>query len=237
MSLRDYLFHEEPGITLYCGDCREVLPLLDSVDAVITDPPYNVGVNYGVRTNDRNPEYLDWLASVLAQCAEVSHDPVVFFPGVVNSFEVPGVLDKAGLRGIRLLGWHKREFAGDMWRGGPAICWEPIVWASRAEHPFFNKLFGHWGRDFCVVPSTHGDPLKTSKWYPGGHPCPKPIMVMRWLTGLFVPQGGSVADPFCGTGPLLLAAKESGRSAIGIEIEPRYCEIAVKRLRQEVLPL
>src|SRR3990167_9046533 len=100
VALRDYLFHEEPGITLYCGDCREVLPLLDPVDAVITGPPYGLGVNYGVRTNDRNPEYLDWLASVLAQCAEVSHDPVVFFPGVVNSFEVPGVLDKAGLRGI-----------------------------------------------------------------------------------------------------------------------------------------
>jgi site-specific DNA-methyltransferase (adenine-specific) len=211
--------------------------MLNPADAVVTDPPYNVGVNYGPGTNDRNPDYFGWLASVLSLCADASRDPVIFFPGVVNAFQVAAVLDKAGLRGIRLLGWHKREFAGDMWRGGPAICWEPIVWASRAEKPFFNTLFGHWGRDFCVVPSTHGDPLKASKQRPNGHPCPKPLMVMRWLIGLFVPQGGLVADPFCGTGPTLLAAKESGRRAIGIEIEERYCEIAAKRLRQEVLAL
>lgn len=232
MSLRDYLFHEEPGITLYCGDCREVLPLLEPVDAVITDPPYNVGLIYGDGHDDNKPidEHIDWLARILTACGEVSRDGVVFFPGVVNEFRVHRLLPGPGLRPIRMLGWHRREFAGDLWRGGPAISWEPIIWASHAPAPYFTKTFGHWGRDFCLVDSIHGDPLKAV------HPCPKPYRVMRWLVGLFVPDAGSVCDPFTGTGTTLVAAKESGRAAIGIEIEPRYCEIAVKRLRQEVLP-
>ena len=59
---------------------------------------------------------------------------------------------------------------------------------------------------------------------------------MRHIVGLAAPVGGMVLDPFAGSGTTLLAAKEMGRQAIGIEIEPRYCEIAVKRLRQEMLP-
>ena len=233
-SLRDFLFYEEPGITLYCGDCRKVLPLLEpgSAGLVLADPPYNVGKDYGTHDDNQTAsEYIKWLGAIFSECERVSRDGVVFFPGVVNAFDVREVLGPTRLRPVRMLGWHKREFAGDMWRGGPAICWEPIVWASKSETPFFNKLFGHWGRDFCVVSSTHGDPLKKL------HPCPKPPRIVTWLLGLFCPDGGLVVDPFGGTGTTLLCAKESGRSAIGIEIEPKYCEIAVKRLRQEVLPL
>ena len=234
MSLRDYLFHEEPGITLYCGDCREVLPMLEpeSAGLVLADPPYNVGRDYGQHDDDMEAaEYHAWLVEVLTGCADVAIDAVVFFPGTRNVWMVAEVLGKTPLRPHRMLGWHRREFAGDKWTGGPAMCWEPIIWATKVRAPTFNRIFGTVGRDFLAVDSTHGDPLAAL------HPCPKPLPVVRWLIGLFAPAASLIVDPTSGTGTTLLVAKESNRRAIGIEIEPKYCEIAVKRLRQEVLPL
>ena len=233
MSLRDYLFYEEPGITLYCGDALEVLGHLQaqSVDAILCDPPYNAKKKYGQHDDDMEPaEYQVWLQGLLAACARVTVDPVVFFPGTKNVLSTLEILPP-GLKAHRILGWHRKEFAGDKWNGGPAMSWEPIIWASTREKPAFNRLFGTAGRDFLVVNSTHGDPFSVD------HPCPKPLRVMKWLVGLFVPDGGIALDPTCGTGTTLEACKESGRCAIGIESEPRYCDLAVKRLRQEVLAL
>ena len=72
---------------------------------------------------------------------------------------------------------------------------------------------------------------------PLGHPCPRPLNGMKYLVECFCPPSGLVVDPFMGSGTTLVAAKDLGRRAIGIEIEERYCEIAAKRLAQEVLPL
>lgn len=77
------------------------------------------------------------------------------------------------------------------------MCWEPIVWASAEQTPFFNRVYGNAGRDFLVINETKGDPFK------GPHPCPKLLPVMRWLVGLFLPAGGSVLDPFAGSGTTL----------------------------------
>ena len=70
---------------------------------------------------------------------------------------------------------------------------------------------------------------------PVDHPCPKPLPWMLWLVGLVSQEGETVLDPFAGSGTTLRAARDLGRRAIGIEIEERYCEIAVQRLAQGVL--
>jgi site-specific DNA-methyltransferase (adenine-specific) len=224
-------YYDADGITLYAGDCLKVLPNLAPVDVVITDPPYNVGKAYASHDDNLPPDaYLEWLRARLAACATLAGE-VVYFPGRNNLLATLEVLHGTGLRPVRVLGWHKREFAGDMWNGGPAMCWEPVVWASSAQRPAFNKLFGPWGRDFLVINATHGDPFFKL------HPCPKPVEVMRWLVGLFCPPGGTVLDPFAGTGATLRAAKDLGRKAVGIELEPAYCDAAIHRLGQGVLAL
>lgn len=224
-------YYQDDSCTIYHGDCAEVLDALGTAlaDAVLTDPPYNVGKDYGDAHDDAKTDdgHDEWLAKRL-ELATRGVDGLVFFSGTKNFHRAPLVLPP-GFQIHRILGWHRKEFAGDKWVGGPAMCWEPIVWASRAEQPFYNRLFGHMGRDFLVVNSTHGDPLRAV------HPCPKPKRVMDWLVGLFVPEGGSVLDPFMGTGTTLRAAKDSGRRAIGIDSNERYCEVAAQRLGQEVL--
>jgi site-specific DNA-methyltransferase (adenine-specific) len=216
-------------MSIHHGDCRQVLPELVPVDAVIADPPYNVGKSYGTHDDHMpTPAYQDWLRGILRQCAQLT-STVVFFPGAVNLLAVPVLLEGTTLRAKQVLGWHKREFAGDKWTGGPAMSWEPIIWATSSDRPYFNRIYGIWGRDFLIVNATHGDP------YTKLHPCPKPVEVMRWLVGLFCPEGGTVLDPFMGSGATLRAAKDLGRYAIGIELEEPYCEAAVKRLGQGVL--
>lgn len=225
-------YYDEDGITIYHGDSREILPLLSPVDAVVTDPPYNVGKDYGAGTNDNQEpnRYVTWLQDLFLLLPPIAPQ-LVYTPGLVNVWRVPEVLAATGYRPVRMLGWHRKEFAGDLWKGGPAISWEPVIWASTQEKPYYTKTFGHQGRDFLVVNSTHGDK------YAQLHPCPKPVSVFQWLIGLFSPEGGTVLDPFMGTGASLEAAQKMGRRAVGIEIEEEYCEMAVQRLAQGVLSL
>lgn len=222
---------EADPVKVICGDALEVLRTLPggSVDLVLTDPPYNVGKAYDGYGDSLPPgAYLDWLAEVLTECGRVSRDGVVFFPGVLNLFDAPALVARAGLRPVRLLGWHRREYAGDLWRGGPAICWEPVVWASKCDAPFYNRIFGAWGRDFLVIDCVRMDPMREK------HPCPKPPDVMRWLAGLFCPRGGTLLDVFAGTGTAGVAALRVGCRALLVEQSTAYCDIIRHRVGKAV---
>jgi DNA modification methylase len=98
-----------------------------------------------------------------------------------------------------------------------ANIWEPILVYG------CGYVFGRDGIEVCLTPQ------------PIDHPCPKPIKLFRWL--LSKVTADLILDPFMGSGTTLVAAKQLGRCAIGIEISEDYCKIAVERLRQAVLPL
>lgn len=207
MSLRDYLFYEESGVTLYCGDCRDVLPLLDPVDLVLTDPPYGhaerwQGGTWGSVDKYRDAEQWDAVkidAATLTQVLSAGRSAIVWGG---NYYALPPS------RGW--LGWIKRDRLA-------TLADMELAWTT------FDK-------PAKIFESVRNVEIRN------GHATEKPTRLFMWCVEYAKPVE-SLVDPMCGSGTALVAAKNLGVRAIGIEIEPRYCEIAVKRLRQEVLAL
>lgn len=223
-------YYNDGQCVIYHGDCREIAALLVA-DSVVADPPYNVGFSYASH-NDSMPEeeYLAWLLECFSSFCDVPQIAFFWPPSRVARGQVPMVTpDHMGLHHV--CGWHKQEYAGDKFgKGHPSYSWEAIPWiAVPGMAKYCGPVGGAAARDFIVANHFRHDPLN------GGHPCPKPIKVMRAAVQWITPEGGTVVDPFMGSGTTLRAAKDLGRRAIGIEIEERYCEIAAKRLAQGVL--
>ena len=213
-------YYEENGIVIYHGDCREILPELEPVDLVLTDPPYNVGINYGDNSNDKlTVEQYDAAIKILRTMC--------------------GNADWAILLG------SKTETLLTWWNNFPEA--KQIIVRVGAS---VNTVLGGFRPQYRSILVTR----KSSKWwsdlwedirFPGegyyfneprfNHPCHAPLRLMSKLIECLCLPEDKTLDPFCGTGTTLRAAKDAGRMAIGIEIEEKYCEIAVKRLAQGVL--
>jgi DNA modification methylase len=216
MPLRDYLFHEEPGITLYCGDCRDVLPLIEA-DVIVTDPPYGIA---------HPTDYASRQRAALAPCRD--------YPSIVGDAEP---FDPAWLLalGVPMLLWGANHYASRLPDSGGWLVWDKMrpdtLDQATCELAWTNYVKGVRRFRYLwngMIRAGQEDLM---------HPTQKPVALMRWALGLPWTPPGAVVDPYAGSLSTLIAAKDLGRPAIGIEIDPRYCEIAVKRLRQEVLAL
>lgn len=211
-------YYEEDGITIYHGDCREILPDLLPVDVVLTDPV--------------------WL-----NCGSI-------FPSIVDPYRVlfaaaqhwPRLCSRA----IVILGCDSDPRL--LSAVPPALpflrcCWmrfiPPRYRGSVLAGADVAYVFGAgWlnGHARVIPGETSGqyDPQTPRR---SEHPCPRNTDHMTWLVAHYTREGQTVLDPFMGSGTTLKACKNAGRKAIGIEIEERYCELAVKRLAQGVLSL
>ncbi len=211
-------YYQEQGITIYHGDCLEIMAGLPPVDLVLADPPYGVrrNPNSGQRANRKKPVNPGGYGAVRG-------DDSKFNPATLLLMNIPSILWGANHYAARLpstpgwLIWDKMRSAGLDQADGEAA-WTNCVTQIR----IFRHLWdGFW---------------RTTERGEHYHPTQKPVALMKWCLALKgVPQEGLVLDPYMGAGPVLRAAKDLGREAIGIEIEERYCEIAAKRLQQEVL--
>ena len=219
-------YYEHAGITIYHGDCREVLPTV-SADALVCDPPY--GVNLG--RHAAATETRGWLAK--GAYASYDDTPENFDAIVVPALTLALKRVQRGLvftSGTGLRALPPYDAAGGVFlpAGMGRTCWG-----------FQNFAFCAF---YGVAPDLHKGARPTGLFSTEtadkvAHPCPKPYGWMTWAVQLASRHGETVLDPFCGSGTTLEAAKNLSRRAIGIEIEERYCEIAAKRLSQEVLPL
>jgi DNA modification methylase len=201
-------YFEESGITIYHGDCRDILPHLGRFDLLLTDPPYGVNadrdrncqknywVDYGSTGWDRAPVTKEHLDLCRASC-----DKAVIWGG--NYFELPPSMG--------WFVWNKGQRAFSLADG-------ELAWTSERKA---MRIF-----DF-----SRGEALQEGK----KHPTQKPVALMKWCITRIEGVNLSILDPFLGSGTTLLAAKDLGMIATGIELEERYCEIAANRLRQSVL--
>ena len=210
-------YYDEAGITIYRADCRDILPHLPKVDLVLTDPPY--GINHPTNYRERGRGNL----AICRDYAPVYDDGKPFDPSHVLALNVPTVLWGGNYFASRLpersgwLVWDK-ERPDDLDQATCELAWTNYVKGVRRFRFMWNGML-----------RATGEPLE--------HPTQKPIELMKWVMGLRWTPAGTVLDPYLGSGSTIVAAKDLGRRAIGIEIEEKYCEIAVRRLAQEVLPL
>lgn len=205
-------YYDQAGITIYHGDCREVLPHLHNrgVALAITDPPY--------RWSDRHQSSQEWfrvledddLELVLTQARRLlpTDGALYVFMDVRTGLSVFPSLAPANV-----LIWDKGRIGeGDAWRR----MHEWIAYCPGPVHRLRNGGFGDIIR--CAPPR------------PKQHPTEKPVAVLSALIENSSDTGDLVLDPFMGSGSTLLAAQSLGRRAIGIEIDERYCEVAAARL-------
>ena len=216
MSLPKPYYDDGNGIVIYHGDCREILPHLEPVDLVLADPPY--GMNWpadGTRfRGGSDPKRRGGVKrdKIIGDDAPFDPSPFMNYPSVI------------------LWGFH--HFASRLPVG------TVLVWIKRFDHAFGSFLSdaelawmkgGHGVYCFRDL-SMNGEALTRE------HPNQKPQALMSWCIEKSK-TSGTILDPFMGSGTTLRAAKDLGRKCIGIEISREYCDIAIKRLQQEVLPL
>lgn len=207
-------YYQDEFATIYLGDCREILPRLALVDLILTDPPYGISItkkgnNYGTSTHKSRRatgEVWDDIppdAEAIRLIMERSKNQIVFG---ANYF------------------W-------ECFRSSPCY----IVWDKRGQLPavpfadteFAWTSFERMSKKYTVV--NHGfikDAQERRE-----HPTQKPVMLFRSILSDFTKAGDVVLDPYMGSGTTLRAAKDLGLRSIGIEIEPKYCEMAARRLR------
>jgi site-specific DNA-methyltransferase (adenine-specific) len=201
--------------TLYLGDCLEILPTLGPVDAVVTDPPY--GLNYPYLSYDDTPENLLSLIAGWLPAARAIAKRVVVFPGVHNLTRYP--------EPTWTVSWSWRT-TSHFGKAGYNM-WQPVLLYG-TDLPEFGNVNGLTKADSIHFADGNGvgflgESVKD-------HPCPKPEKVMRWIIQRFSEANSTVTDPFMGSGTTGVACAKLGRKFIGIEIEPKYFDIACRRI-------
>ncbi|MFA5898051.1 MAG: DNA methyltransferase [Hyphomicrobium sp.] len=197
--------------TLYLGDCMEILPTLEKVDAVITDPPYGINENSVKVASRKNAAaakdygYFDWdkatPSNELMDLVMGSGSWLALFGG--NYFQVPP--------SSCWLVWDKLN-SGDF--ADCELCWTNWPKAVRRLQWRWNGMIRQGNEERF-------------------HPTQKPLEVMKWVIDL-CPKSETILDPFAGSGTTGVAAIQLGRKFIGIEREPKYFDIACKRIEQAV---
>ena len=195
---------------LYLGDCRDILPTLPRVDAVVTDPPYGLGEAAGKSKSRKG----------LGPSVDYGNDDWDDEP--IDDSTIAEMLGKARFSVV---------FGGNYYKLPPTSCW--LVWDKENGSNDFADCELAWTNLPKAVRRIRfmwNGMLRAGGEERGDHPTQKPIGVMRWCISHLPAPADTILDPFMGSGTTGVAAVQMGRSFIGIEREPKYFDIACKRI-------
>lgn len=239
-------YDDGKGIVIYHGDCLDVLPYLSGIAGVVTDPPYSSGGAFrGDRVNATLTKYIS---------SDSSNQRLDDFTGDnrdQRSFAAWATLWMNACRNASLPGavlvsfidWRQLPTLTDAVQGGGWV-WRGLATWHKPGIRMQRGMFSG-SAEYCVFATNgpkldhDGAPQNVFACQPEGdkeHIAQKPQAVMRWAIQV-VPPIGPILDPFMGSGTTLRAAKDMGFDAIGIETSEQYCDLAARRLSQEVLAL
>lgn len=207
-------YYDADGVTIYHGDCRDVLPGL-TADAVVSDPPYGINYQHGTRKDG---------AKLGQDGQSIAGDNEPFDPAHLL------------VGGTRAMLWGANHYADKLPASRGWLVWDKrdgVESNDQSDCEFAWTNFLSVGRLFSCL---WNGGVRTGREQREGrfHVNQKPVGLMHWCLGLLGPVG-VVVDPYMGSGSTLVAAVEQGQRAIGIEVDERYCEIAARRLAQGVL--
>jgi site-specific DNA-methyltransferase (adenine-specific)/modification methylase len=206
-SWREEVFGDNGEVRLIQADCRDVLPTLGKVDAVVTDPPYGLGNLWGVGgcgawpLRDRDMQSGAWdkttCEEAVTTARKISENSVIWGG---NYYELP-----------------------------PARGW--LIWDKMQEHSTAHAEMAWTNLNIPVRTFRYARAQLASEGKQ--HPTQKPLPLMVWCLG-FLPVARTILDPFAGSGTTGVACVQLGRRFIGIELEPRYFDIACRRISDEL---
>lgn len=225
-QLSDYLFYHDEWATIYCGNCQEILPLIPKENtAIITDPPYGTGFDFSKKRKGRT-RGLNWVAG---NSADKNREWSTMIgnkskPDLKIFLQFKEVILWGGNNYVDLppsrgwLIWDKRiDMASDN-HGDAELAWSNMDMPIRIHRQIWRGIV------------REGEENLSRQWK--YHPAQKPLRLMRWCISFC--KSSFILDPYAGSGSTCVAAKSLNRRSIAIEIDPQYCEIIKRRLRQEI---
>ena len=212
MKLADYMYYQDDWATIYCGDCLEIMPLMnEKVDLTLTDFPYGNDTEYDMYEDSRK-NLVDLVKTSMPLILKLSKVTLIACGiGNVSLFPPPDWI----------LCWYWKHTQSGSSRWG-FNNWQPIL--AYGEDPYLAAGMGR-KQDAMTFPSISIRDQNIN------HPCPKPFEVWRW----FLNRGSAsktdlVFDPFLGSGTTCIAAKYLSKRSIGIDLSEKYCRIAAERV-------
>jgi len=201
---------------LALGDCRDILPTLPKVDAVVTDPPYGIGADKGA-------------AKASGTIVGEGHRRVAKRTYEATDWDKP--LTPELLAAVRAAGRWQIIFGGNYYDCPAATCW--LVWDKQVNGNFADceLAWTNIPRAVRIIRHLWNGFAREGNEVRFDHPTQKPLDVMKWAIG-HLPHGETILDPFMGSGTTGVAAVQMGRDFIGVEREPKYFDIACRRIEE-----